>query len=158
MLSSKKIYYSIMIRNGFHMPSITSSICQLDWMDKVRNGIHWIPKDHELKIKNCAAAPKKDLILREIDKLLKTKKYKSIGWDEDLTPNKKWCLEVLSTLDSAHPYFEKSYMPAAAKRRAKIVDKAGFFEDIPFQAPHKKNYRSALRVPKGDKLKEKIKN
>ena len=73
ILSSKKVYYKLMQRNGFYMPSITSSICQLPWMDKIRNGEIWIPKDEDLRVKNCPAPPKKLLILLEIDKLLEVK-------------------------------------------------------------------------------------
>ena len=109
MLYDKRTYHGLMVRNGFFMPTMTSSICSLDWMDKVREGKLWIPKDEEVRLKNCAAAPTKQNVLLEIEKLLKLKKLGSIGWTDELTPDKKWCIQVLSTLSIKHPFFAKNY-------------------------------------------------
>ena len=109
VLYSKGVYYRLMQLNGFYMPQITSSICTLEWMDKIRNEEIWIPKDEELRIKNCPSPPEKLSILREIEKLYKQKGLPSIGWTIDLMPDKQWCLQLLATLDQKHPYFAKDY-------------------------------------------------
>ena len=132
VLYNKKVYFALMLRNGFHMPKITSSICSLEWMDKVREGSLWIPKDEDVWIKNCAAAPTKINVLLEIEKLLKLKNLGSIGWTDELKPDKQWCLTVLSTLSPQHPFFSKTYQPVQAKMRKKIEDKNNFFQNIPF--------------------------
>ena len=122
-----------MIRNGFFLPSLKSTIITEDYMVKVRSGAVWCPKFSEIRLGPCVSPPKLEYLMNEVVRL-STEKGLDIGATPKNMPDRKWLLNVLSTMDPDHEVFKKSYMPPAPvpRRENKVVDNSdSFFDQLP---------------------------
>ena len=56
-----------------------------------------------------------------------------MGIDDKRTPNRKWLLDIMSTLDPGNKIFKKDYAtPIEHKRTLKVVENSdGFFYSLP---------------------------
>ena len=93
----------------------------------------YCPKFNEIRLAPCPVRPAKELVVKEVEKtcLLHNK---NLGDFSKQQPNKKWLLEVLSTLNPKHYFFAKSYMPPPRPKKRvekKLGNEDGFFSDLP---------------------------
>ena len=91
LIPDKKSMYKAMLRNGYCMPRLKSSLCCLKWMKRVRAGKYWCPRVHEIRPFNCADPPQKEEILRHLLGFA-TDAKKDLGITEKRMPDKEWCL------------------------------------------------------------------
>ena len=109
-----------------------STLCNLEYMTKVRNGTVYCPRHSEVRLLPCPAPPSKECLIKEILAIAQRKGL-DLGISEMRAPNVQWMLTVLSTWDQGHKFFKKDYVPAQSERRhgtvQKVVDNAdGFFD------------------------------
>ena len=53
----------MMHRNGYYLPSKSSTIITVNWMLDVKDGIEWCPKYVDVKLRACVDRPLKSYIL-----------------------------------------------------------------------------------------------
>ena len=54
--------YTLMQRSQYFVPRLKDPLVTLDWIDKVRRGVFWLPKTHELQFRICADIPSNAVI------------------------------------------------------------------------------------------------
>ena len=131
---TRRHMYQSMIRNSYYLPSFKSSLCSLDYMEKVRSGTVHCPRHAEIRLLPCAAPPTKEFLLAELNRVAQ-KKGLDLGISEKKQPNRDWMLAVLSTMEPTHKIFRKDYVPplkVQSVQLSKIVDNSdGFFDQLP---------------------------
>ncbi len=103
--------YDLAVRNGFYVPSETSTAINEIMLLNVLQGQYWCPKFDEVRMRPCPKPPQKQVL---IDKLMDIADDKdlNITWiDEKHLPDKKWLVDVLATLDPEDEIFKKNYQP-----------------------------------------------
>jgi len=90
-------------------------------------------------------------------KLTKAKKYNP-GTTEGRLPDKKWLIDIISTLDPSDEIFKKDYIPPPKKslieEQKTIIVPSGFFDGLPDSRSKVK--RRALKVLGEGKAKQRI--
>ena len=104
----------IMHRNGYYLPSKSSTIITVNWMLDVKDGIEWCPKYDEVKLRPYVDKPLKYYILQELSSELIAHNLK-LTFDKSHTADVEWLLVCLSTLNPEHRYFRKDYYPSKAE-------------------------------------------
>ena len=101
-----------MLRNGFYLPKLKSSMVTGEYMEKVREGVIWCPKYKDVRLRPCPDPPTKETLMNILAEL--TTKFKlDFGAKEYATPDKEWLLICISSKDPDNSIFSKSYMPPA---------------------------------------------
>jgi hypothetical protein len=122
--SGKRHLFEILVRNGYFLPTLRSSIINFDYLAGVRQGTITVPRYHELKFRACFQPPHKQLL---IDELLKVtwERGLEIGFDSGskAVPNKEWLLFCLSTYAPNHPIFNRAYVPPKRIRVERVEEK-----------------------------------
>ena len=85
------------------MPKHNSTICNLAYLFKVRNGLEFCPMEEEVQNINCENPPKRLLLLLYIqEELEKNGDARTLTFDEKHLPDVDWCIKALSALDPLH--------------------------------------------------------
>ena len=93
-----------MIRNGFYLPSIKSTIVTVDYMQNVRYKVIWCLMYGEIKLLPCPNPPNKFELISEFEKLAKAIGAKT-GITDLKVPDKGWLLAAIGTLKPDHAIF-----------------------------------------------------
>ena len=92
------------------MPKFNSTVCNLAYLFKVRNGLEYCPIVDDVPNITCEYPPKRILLLVYIqEELEKIGDSRTLTIDEKHLPDVDWCLKALSALDPLHQIFEPDY-------------------------------------------------
>ena len=127
-------FYEGMLRNGFYLPSLKSSIVSQEYMEQVRIGEMWCPKFENVLERPCPRPPSKQALLEILTDIVVDKQQLDFGAEENKIPDKRWLLRAIATVDPDNEIFSKGYLPPirvvkADKTRVDNVD--NFFTDLP---------------------------
>ena len=59
-------YHEALIRNGYYMPRLSSSLCTNTYMVKVRDGEIWCPRYREVRLLPCPRPPSKEVLMMKL--------------------------------------------------------------------------------------------
>ena len=137
-VNSKREMHLACTRNGFYMPSLSSSITTMHYMAMVRCGQYWTPRYVHIKMRPCPHPPSKELLLIEVQNYAQHSGLKT-GIVNQSQVNIEWLLLALSTLYPDHPFFHKSYEPERLIKKEQLIDNSdGFFSNLPQSRTTKK--------------------
>ena len=95
---------------GFILPKHSSTICNLAFLFRIRNGFEYCPMEDEVENITCENPPKRLLLLLYIqEELEKSGDTRTLTFDEKHLPDVDWCIKALSALDPLHLIFEPDY-------------------------------------------------
>ncbi|MFN9900559.1 MAG: hypothetical protein ACK55Z_17610 [bacterium] len=103
-----------MIDSGNLLPKMTSTICNMSYLIKIKQNLEYCPHQSESESDpNVCNNPSKKIILLKIisDELLKKGDNRTISYDEKHLPDVDWCLISIFILNPMHEIFEPSYIP-----------------------------------------------
>ena len=72
-----------------------------------------------MRLRSCYQPPKKDLVFREVVRLLAVRRLPPIGYKDASKVCVDYLLQCLSTLDPDHGFFAADYFPDDAKTKSK---------------------------------------
>ena len=164
LVKSKSHLYKAMIRNGWYLPKLKSSVVTEKYLNGVRDKKYYCPKYSDLKTLPCPDPPGKEFLLDEVMKFTNAKRL-DIGAVEGKVPDSDWLLQVLAILSPDHDVFRKDYMPPIkeVKKEDLVVDNSdNFFSGLPLLKKKKdfktisklKQYRFGSIESRVKKLKE----
>ena len=114
---TKAMLYQDMQQEGYLLPKLNSTICNLAYLFKVRNGLEYCPMVDDVLNITCENPPKRMVMLQIInDELQRRGDSRTLTFDEKHLPDVDWCLNAISALDPMHPIFEPGYMPSNDQR------------------------------------------
>ena len=91
-------------------------------MGLVKTNQVYVPKITDVRLKGCPDPPNKFDILCELHKEYNKKNLKMPTSSEKQVPDKEWCLNVLSILNTDHKFFAKDFIPLPKKKVNKIEE------------------------------------
>jgi hypothetical protein len=131
----KKDLYEAIRRNGYHLPSLKSSITTESYLLNIMEGSTYCPKQEDVRLRACPRPPPKEVLVKKFLDLMKAKGVKSHGIDETHFPEKRWLIEVISTLKPDDEIFRKDYLPPSTKKNVEeqktIQVPKDFLKDLP---------------------------
>ena len=106
--------HEILIRDGLYLPArgghwLTKKLMLAMWRGEI-----YCPQYVDLKLRPCPRPPPRYQIVAEVNKEIASKfksQTKYLVTTQTRMPEQKWLLEVLSTLNSDHRFFHKSWSP-----------------------------------------------
>ena len=97
-----------MVRNGFYMPHMKSSIISVDYMQKIRAKEIWCLKYEDVSLKPCPTPPPKHVLIKEFI-VLANRNAIIHGIADNKEPDKAWLIVAIAHLKPDHEIFMKSY-------------------------------------------------
>ena len=129
---TKAALYDAITEQGLVLPKIKSSICNMEYLVRVKNFVEYCPKAHEVPNLTCPAPPKKIILLCIIQEELEKKgDPRVLSFDEKHQPDVDWCLHAISALNPQHQIFDPYYEPSKSqrgRRGIRYIPKAEDFE------------------------------
>jgi hypothetical protein len=118
---SKPSEYEAMLRNGFILPKLNSTIVNKIYMYRVKSLLEYCPMTSDIKVyKICINPPSKDYLLNQIqEELAKNGDVRDLTYDEKHLPDVEWCVKALLALNPEHHIFDKDYVPNAFEKGRK---------------------------------------
>ncbi len=68
LVSNVRSFYNAMLRNGWYLPHLKSSLVNQDYLEKVKAGKVWCPKYSDIRLSPCPDPPPKSLLLDLLDR------------------------------------------------------------------------------------------
>ena len=100
---TKAAMHDAISENGTLLPKLTSSICNMNYLVRVKNQLEYCPKINEISSFECLNPPKKDILLLIIQEELSIRGDKRVvSFDEKHQPDVDWCLNSISALNPHH--------------------------------------------------------
>lgn len=118
-IKCKRDLYEALIRNGYFLPSIKSSVVSEKYLVGILEGNIYCPKIESIKLKGCPSPPSKEVLIAKLLEALKQRGIENHGLDELHLPDCKWLLALLSTLAPNDEIYRKDYRPPP---RAKKIE------------------------------------
>ena len=108
--------YDLGVRNGFYLPSSTSTAINEVALLNILQGLYWCPKYDDMRMRPCPKPPMKELLIEKLMAVAHQKKL-NVAWIDDRhLPDKKWLVDVLATLAPSDEIFRKDYQPPTRQR------------------------------------------
>ena len=143
--------HDAMLRNKYMVPALKNSIVTYEFLEKVKDGMIWLPRSNECFMYSCPSQPNKEVLAQYIYDAINTflqnadpaavpreKKDAIRALAEAVQaqpPDKHWQLLVLNHIDPSHMVFQKGYVKPKGQRKKEdeyqIEDRDGFFEGLP---------------------------
>ena len=117
LLLTRGVAYEAMIRNGWYLPAIKSPFVTLKYLSGVKRGPIYCPKFSDIRLRPCPTPPSKEELVNALVEYEQrsNKKFAEGGLARSVGkgpfPDKKWMLDVLSTVNPALRIFDKDYQP-----------------------------------------------
>ena len=100
---TKAAMHDAISEDGTLLPKLTSSICNMNYLVRVKNQLEYCPKMNEISSFECLNPPKKDILLLIIQEELSIRGDKRVvSFDEKHQPDVDWCLSSISALNPHH--------------------------------------------------------
>jgi hypothetical protein len=100
---TKAAMHDAISEDGTLLPKLTSSICNMNYLVRVKNQLEYCPKMNEISSFECLNPPKKDILLLIIQEELSIRGDKRVvSFDEKHQPDVDWCLNSISALNPHH--------------------------------------------------------
>ena len=100
---TKAAMHDAISENGTLLPKLTSSICNMNYLVRVKNQLEYCPKMNEISSFECLNPPKKEILLLIIQEELSIRGDKRVvSFDEKHQPDVDWCLNSISALNPHH--------------------------------------------------------
>jgi len=169
-VKTKAQLYECMLRNGWYLPAITSTLLTVKYMLSIKDGAVWCPRYEYLKLRACPRPPLKSLLISELHLELNSfKEKRNTAIDETHQPDVDWLLIALATLNANHRYFAKNYVPSVMETRKifgnipdinitededELYIHDDFFDDIPSEILDSKSSKKSI-IPMSSQEKNK---
>lgn len=150
--------YELLVRNGFFLPSYNCRMVSEAYLSGIMEGNIFCPLDSEIRIKNCFCQPTKGFMLSKLSEVAREKRW-TLGYFDDVVPNKEWVLRMLSTYKGDDEIFKKGYIAPQVKemkreeRTIKIPSK--FLQGLPVKKEGKRTKKLRLKILQSAKKLEK---
>jgi hypothetical protein len=118
---TKPSEYEAMLRNGFILPKLNSTIVNKIYMYRVKSNQEYCPHVSDIKVyKICINPPSKEYMLNEIhQELTKKGDARDLTYDSKHLPDVEWCVKALLALNPDHRIFDKDYVPGVNEKGRK---------------------------------------
>jgi hypothetical protein len=121
---NKQTYWEAMVRNNYQMPTLKSQIVTIKWMQGIREGKYWCPRNNRPIHFQIASMPTKqqlaDFLMEVIedhidaDETLSANECQALMRTADLVllkpPDAQWIINTIGSLNSAHAIFQRDYV------------------------------------------------
>ena len=155
---SKADLYEALVRNGYYLPKLKSSMVSEHYLVNVMDKTYWCPRAEDIRVRMCPRQPHKDVLIEKFRKLMRDNDLKH-GMQAEKLPDKDWLIAVIATLNPEDEIFKKDYLPPARKNAIEeqktIRVPNGFFEGLPDSKSKVK--RKALHIIGEGRAQQKIK-
>jgi len=174
VVRTREDYWQAMVINDWYMPEVKYGMCSRAWMEAVRKGQFWCPKQTQLfRHFMIAHPPTKEvlanMLLEQVMALETSGDYTDTEWTKmrrtaELVvarpPNASWIINCLGFLNRMHPVFERDYKPDYKPRKQALADFTfnnddGFFNNLPKLEGSKLKHRG-MPLPKQHQMDQKI--
>jgi len=110
---TKQMLHSNLTESGLVLPKLTSSICNMNYLVRVKDHLEYCPQSEEIRKIIYPELPPKKLILLEIiqKELVKKGDKRVVTFDEKHLPDVDWCLNCVFALNPQHAIFNPSFIP-----------------------------------------------
>ena len=105
----KKELYNALRLSRFYLPKIDSTVCTKEWLEKVALKQTWCPGFHEIKLLPCVEEPLKKVVMLELQIAI-DKFALDFPLSSRSQPDVKWALDILSSCEPDHRWFQKDYV------------------------------------------------
>lgn len=142
-------------RNGYLLPPPTDDFCSAEYLNGVRTGGNWLPRNGDCKLYGCLDPPSRAVcatvlyhvmydfvVTSDFGDVKRQAYYNTADRVRDHPPNRQFTLTLLGNFKPNHEYFEKDFTKAkkAGLDDAYEIDNSdGFFTGLPPCKPSKKN-------------------
>ena len=107
--------------NNYAMPNPTCPLCKnTKHLMAVLERRFWVPKLSEIRQRAMLKPPMKKLLLEAVEaemKMSEVHKDLKLGFDSATQVDKRWLIDLLSTLNYDHAYFARDYVPQPNERQ-----------------------------------------
>ena len=117
----------------------------------MRAKVFWIPYYKEVRLSPCPFPPTKDLVFKEVIRITEHRKM-PLGIDAPSQVTLDWLLNILSTLDPKHQFFDKSFVPEKQPvnrqfRELMVHNEDNFYDNLPQSSSKSKRIcKDAIKV------------
>jgi hypothetical protein len=126
------------------------------WMEKVRHGMHYCPRVHEVQLLTCLEPPNKEICYHELQRALGDQ-HLTMGLKNSTQLDKEYTLTLLATLEPDHPWFGIGWTRRPPPVQQEVVDnRDGFYDQLPASRSKRLGAARVGRQPKS--LTEEQKN
>ena len=150
LVQNRRDLYEAVLRSGYYLPKFKSTMITEEYMHNVITGKAFCPKFSEVKMLPCPRPPTVDVLLKKFHKICKDQNLVHYGVDESHVPDKRWLLDLISTLNPDDEIFKKSYLPPVKETKLSelktISLPAHFLQDLPQST--RRARRKGLRISK----------
>ena len=167
VVKNKKDYHSALVRNGYRVPDLKTSLCTKEFLLQVRTGEVFVPKLVDLKVSACPEPPTISAIQAELIRVIENglpqvQQAQQPGFVNFIrhlrarAGDKEFMLDYLSTIcDRDHPYFAKDYRPpkrqsAFVFEEFKVDNSDNFFTGLPISSSKSKKKGLGMRAVMSD--------
>jgi hypothetical protein len=114
--------YDLAVRNGFYVPTETSTAVNEVALLNILQGLYWCPKYDDMRMRPCPKLPQKQVLMEKLFAVADAKGL-NLSWiDERHLPDKKWLVDVLATLAPSDEIFNKNYIPPPIRQKHKLAE------------------------------------
>ena len=157
--------YNAALRNGYYLPKQSCTCINEISLINILKNEYWCPKSEHIRIKNCVKAPVKETLLNKLMTLCHAQGL-NVSWinvEKNQTPDKKWLVDVIGTLNPNDEIFKKDYVAPPIRKRLRdietIVLPNEIFEGLPQSNSKLKKRRmkimsEAFAAEKAQKMKD----
>ena len=115
-MGSKADLYDTVLRNGYYLPSITSTLVSEQYLTSVMAKKIFCPLFEEIRKKPAPSLPTKAVLILKLVEVAIVKNWE-MGISEQLQPNKTWIVDLLSSFKPDDEVFNKGYLTPPIKRK-----------------------------------------
>lgn len=150
LIQNRRDLYEAVVRNGYYLPKIKTTMITEDYMRNVISGKAFCPKYAEIKMLPCPRPPCKQVLLEKFHRICQRQNLVHTGVDDKHVPDKRWLLDFVSTFKPDDDIFKKNYIPPAKETKLselKTIElPASFLNDLPQST--RRSRRRGLRISK----------
>ena len=95
LIQNRKDLYEAVVRNGFYLPRLKSTMITEEFMKNVITGKAFCPRFDEIRMLPCPRPPTKDVLMKKFHRICSTQNLVIPGVDEKHQPDKRWLLDFV---------------------------------------------------------------
>ena len=105
---TKQMLHSNLTESGLVLPKLTSSICNMNYLVRVKNNLEYCPTSDEIQNATFPEMPPKKIVLLQIieNELAKKGDKRVVSFDDIHMPDVDWCLNCVFALNPNHAIFD----------------------------------------------------
>ena len=150
LVQNRRDLYEAVVRNGFYLPKIKSTMITEEYMRNVISGRAFCPRFEDVKMLPCPRPPNVDVLIKKFLEICVSHNFTNCGVDDKHQPDKRWLLDFVSSFKPDDEIFKKNYLPPVKETKLselKTIElPADFMKNLPQST--RRSRRKGLRITK----------